>query len=134
MEYSSGIKTMKKIYLEILLAIVCITLATIFTYNQLAPITSFWNGQHIWSIVLVICWGVVSFGYFHQGWMVRSAQSATHVSLMLPIAVFIVQCILFVKGIYYGDYSLVIGAVMVNSGVSFSLYQILKVRLKSKSL
>lgn len=125
---------MKKLHLEILLATLFVILATIFTYDQLAHVSNFWNGQKIWSVALVLCWAVVSTGYFHQGWVVHKAQSATHVSLMLPCAVFVVQCILFVKGIYYHDWSLITGAVMVNSGVIFSLWQILKMRIKNKNI
>ncbi len=83
-----------------------------------------------WSVILAFGWIVVSLGYYHQGWLVHKSKSAEHVSVVLPIAVFLVQCILFVKGIYYHDWSLILGAIMVNSGVIFSLYQI--VRVKSK--
>lgn len=78
-------------------------------------------------------WVIVSLGYFHQGWLVHSGKNAEHVSIVLPVAVFSVQCILFVKGIFYGDWSLIYGAVIVNSGVVFSLYQIIKARHKSRT-
>lgn len=123
---------MKKVYLEILGIILFVTFGTIFCYIQLADVTIFWSSQLAWSTALIACWAIVSAGYFHQGWIVRTAQSCTHVSLMLPIAVFIVQCILFVKGIYYHDWSLIIGAVIVNSGVTFNLWQIMKYRSASK--
>lgn len=73
---------------------------------------------------------VVSLGYYNQGHLVQKSKSASHVSVMLPIAAFVVQCVLFVKGIHYKDWSLVLGALVVNSGVLFSLYQIYKVKLK----
>jgi hypothetical protein len=123
---------MSKAYLEVLGAILFVTFATIAMYSQLADVAFFWNEQLAWSIGLIVCWAVVSAGYFHQGLIIRKARSATHVSIILPIAVFIVQCILFVKGIYYKDFSLILGAVMVNCGVTFNLYQIIK--FKSRSL
>ena len=79
-------------------------------------------------------WIIVSAGYYHQGWLVRKDHSSAHVSLVLPVAVFFVQCILFVKGIYFDDWSLVAGAVLVNSGVCFSIYNIIKSRLNKKGL
>ena len=62
--------------------------------------------------------------------LVREARSDRNVSVLLPIVVFFVQCILFVKGVYYRDWSLVWGALVVNSGVVFSFYQIARVREK----
>ncbi len=117
---------MRKIYLEILSVTALVVFATYFVYGRLADFNIFWNSQFIWSVGLMVCWVVVAFGYYHQGWLVRTSKSADHVSLVLPVAVFIVQCILFVKGIYYGDWSLIAGAVLVNSGVSFSIYQIIR--------
>ncbi len=112
---------------EILLSASIVFVPTAFAYQRLAPITSFWNAQSVWSIILGFCWLIVALGYYHQGWLVRTQQSAKDVSRVLPIAVFIVQCILFVKGIYYQDWSLVLGAVLVNSGVVFNLRQIFTV-------
>lgn len=123
---------MKKVYLEILLVILFVVFGTMFTYIQLSDITLFWSSQNIWSTALIICWSVVSAGYFHQGWIIHKSKSSANVSLMLPIAVFIVQCILFVKGIYYHDWSLVIGAIVVNSGVTFNLWQITKFKRSNK--
>ena len=77
---------------------------------------------------MVVCWGIVAVGYYHQGWLIHLRKSSQGVSAFLPIAVFLVQCILFVKGIYYHDWALIFGAVTVNSGVVFDLYQIWKVR------
>ena len=105
---------------------VCIS--TIVVYWRLAGFSVFWDSQFLWSAGLAIGWVIVSLGYYHQGWIVHTSKSAEHVSIVLPMAVFVVQCILFVKGIYYNDWSLIVGAVMVNSGVIFSLYQILKAR------
>jgi hypothetical protein len=121
---------MKKIHLEILVSAFFVAFSTIFVYGRLAGYAVFWNAQFFWSFALAVGWVIVSLGYFHQGWLVHTGKSAEHVSIVLPIAVFIVQCILFVKGIFYSDWSLITGAVMVNSGVVFSLYQILKVRAK----
>ncbi|MDD5068144.1 MAG: hypothetical protein PHS53_02985 [Candidatus Pacebacteria bacterium] len=119
---------MKKIHAEIALSALFVVLGTLFAYTRLVGFNIFWNSQVVWSIVLAIGWVIVAIGYYNQGWIVHKAKSADHVSVVLPIAVFIVQCVLFVKGIYYHDWSLIAGAVMVNSGVVFSLYQILKVR------
>ena len=95
---------------------------------RLAPQTLFWNAQSIWSALLIVGWVIVALGYYHQGWMVQKSKSSKNVSIVLPVAVFVVQCVLFVKGIYYSDRSLIIGALLVNSGVVFSVYQILKMR------
>ncbi len=78
--------------------------------------------------MLAIGWVIVSAGYFHQGWLVRKDGSSDHVSILLPSVVFLVQCVLFVKGVYYADWSLIAGAIMVNTGVLFSLYNIFKHR------
>lgn len=121
---------MSRIYWEILFITLVVIFATVFVYGRLVNFNLFWDSQFIWSVALIICWAVVTLGYYHQGWLVYTSKSADHVSVVLPIAVFIVQCILFVKGIYYVDWSLVAGAVMVNSGVTFSLYQIIKNRKK----
>ncbi len=117
---------MKKTLLEIILSAALVFIPTLIIYSQLAGFSSFWNAQFIWSAALAVCWALVAFGYYHQGWLIHKRGSARGVSAILPITVFFVQCILFVKGIYYKDWSLVWGAVVVNSGVFFSLYQILR--------
>ncbi len=119
---------MKKIYIEILAALIFVVLCTAFIYNRLSTFGSFWNAQFMWSVILALGWIMVSIGYYHQGSMVRNGKNAANVSLALPTIVFIVQCILFVKGIYYGDWSLIFGAIVVNSGVVFNIYQITRVR------
>ncbi len=121
---------MKKLYVEILASTLFVALSTLFVYNQLATFSLFWDSQTLWNVALSVGWVIVSLGYFNQGWLVRESKSAKQVSIVLPSAVFVVQCILFVKGIYYHDWSLITGAVMVNSGVVFSLYQILKARAR----
>lgn len=107
-----------------------VAFSTVFIFGRLAMFPNFWNSQVFWSSVLALGWVIVSLGYYHQGWIVHTSKSSEHVSIVLPIAVFVVQCILFVKGIFYDDWSLITGAVMVNSGVVFNLYQIIKVRHK----
>jgi hypothetical protein len=123
---------MKKIFWEVLGTALLVLLPTAFfyaqLYAQLKGIPSFWNAQFFWNLILAGCWVVVSSGYYHQGWMVRSKGHADNISFFLPCAVFLVQCILFVKGIYYSDWTLIWGALVVNSGVLFSLYQIYRVR------
>ncbi len=117
---------MKRLHVEILLGIVFVAGGTLVIYNFLAPVGAFWSAQNLWSTALIVCWSIVAGGYWRQGWVVYKAKSSTHVSLLLSGAVFLVQCILFVKGIFYKDISLVIGAVLVNSGVVFNMYQILR--------
>lgn len=119
---------MKKLFMEIILVAVFVISGTLVMYRYLVGIAGFWNAQIFWSFVLLICWTVVAFGYCRQGWLVRKAKSALHVSVLLPTIVFIVQCILFIKGVYYNDFALIIGAVLVNCGVVFDLYQILRVK------
>ena len=119
---------MKKIYIEIFITALFVIGGTVFLYYRLAPVKPFWDAQMWWSAGLTACWIVVAGGYYHQGWKVHHARSAKNVSLALPVAVFAVQCILFIKGIFYGDWSLIAGAVMVNSGVFFSIYQIVRMK------
>jgi hypothetical protein len=121
---------MKKLFLEALFAVIFVVGGTALVYSRLSSVPLFWNEQTSWSLVLIICWMVVAIGYFHQGWIIHTSKSSANVSIALPIAVFIVQCILFVKGIYYHDWSLIGGAIIVNSGVTFNLYHIIKTRLK----
>lgn len=121
---------MGKPYLEIFGVTFFVFLATFFVYGQLSEIPAFWASQFFWSVVLSVGWVVVALGYYHQGWLVHKSQSSDHVSLALPVTVFFVQCVLFVKGIYYSDWSLIVGAVLVNSGVLFSIYQIVKNKRK----
>lgn len=116
---------MKKLILEFSLSIVLVFIPTFIVYSILNDFPSFWDAQTLWSIILAIGWIVVAAGYYHQGWLVHKGKSAAHVSIVLPSAVFLVQCVLFIKGIYYSDWSLIWGAVVVNSGVIFSVYQII---------
>lgn len=119
---------MKKIIIEVIISIAFVTVSTFFVYGRLENVMLFWNTQSLWSIALALCWIVVAAGYVHQGWLVHTQKTAKDVSLVLPSAVFLVQCILFVKGIYYHDWSLIWGAMVVNSGVVFSVYQIVRAR------
>lgn len=119
---------MRKIYWELLGTVIFVVGGTVFAYGRLAGVGNFWKEQQFWSVALIVCWVIVAFGYYHQGWKIHHDHSAAHVSIVLPMAVFVVQCILFVKGIYYRDWSLIAGAVLVNSGVVFSIYQILRAK------
>lgn len=119
---------MKKLAFQVLISLLFVFVSTFFVYQNLESITRFWNAQFAWSVALIVCWIIVAGGYYHQGWIIRNRRGARDVSIVLPIAVFCVQCILFVKGIFYNDWSLILGALLVNSGVLFSLYHILKAR------
>ncbi len=121
---------MKKVYWEILGSALLVLGGTFLVYGQLKGSTYFWDAQVIWSVILIIGWMVVAAGYYHQGWMVYKGHTAIHVSAILPSAVFFVQCVLFIKGIFFHDWSLIAGALIVNSGVVFSLYQIIKAKKK----
>lgn len=121
---------MKKVYWEILGSAVFVLGGTFLIYGQLKGNTGFWSAQSVWSVILIIGWMVVATGYYHQGWMVHKGHTAINVSAILPSAVFVVQCILFIKGIFFNDWSLIFGALLVNSGVVFSLYQIIKAKRK----
>ncbi len=121
---------MRKVHFEIILAILFVILPTLYIYDRLVGIEIFWSSQMIWSALLAIGWIVVSLGYFRQGWLVHHSGDAREVSVLLPMAAFSVQCVLFVKGIYYHDWSLIAGAIMVNSGVVFCLYNIFKAKMK----
>ena len=111
---------------EIIFGCIFVLAGTYVAYTALSQVPNFWSEQNLWSGGLLICWFVVALGYWNQGSIIHKAKSATHVSMVLPFAVFVVQCILFVKGIYYHDMSLVAGALLVNSAVSFDLYQIVR--------
>ncbi|MBI5420804.1 MAG: hypothetical protein HZA35_00605 [Parcubacteria group bacterium] len=119
---------MKKIIFGIFLSVVAVVIPTFFAYSYLKGFPFFWNTQSVWSVVLALCWVLVAAGYYHQGWLVHKEHTSKDVSLILPCTVFIVQCILFVKGIHYQDWSLVFGALIVNSGVLFSIYNIAKTK------
>jgi len=122
---------MRKIF-EIAGITAFVLVGTGIAYFALAGLPEFWNSQTVWSIVLIVGWVVVSLGYFHQGWLVHRDNSSAHVSVLLPAVVFLVQCVLFVKGVYYDDWSLIGGALLVNTGVLFSLSQIYISRKKKK--
>ena len=119
---------MKKVYWEIIASAVFVLGGTFLLYGQLKNNTAFWDAQTVWSVALVVSWTVVAAGYYRQGWMVHHRHSAANLSLLLPSAVFIVQCLLFIKGVFFHDWSLVIGALIMNSGVVFCLYQIVKAK------
>ena len=88
------------------------------------------NEQLFWSISLLICWVIVSYGQFHQGKIIKQKHNNKNVSIRLPLAVFIAQLILFVKGIYYNDWSLIAGCIIVNIGTVYNIVQIRKFHLK----
>lgn len=119
---------MKKIIAEVILTLAFVLVTTALIYKQLASANFFWDAQSFWNLGLIFCWTVVSAGYYHQGWLIKTRKSAAGLSVVLPTTVFFVQCILFVKGVYYGDPSLIIGALLVNSGVVFMLYQIIRTK------
>lgn len=123
----------KKLILEIIISILFVFVGTFFVYGYLKSSSSFWDVQNIWSIILALGWVIVSMGYYHQGFLIHKNHNAKNVSALLPTAVFFIQCILFIKGIYYNDWSLIWGALVVNSGVSFCLYHIIKYHNFSKN-
>ena len=119
---------MKKFIIEFFVSVLIILIPTFVVYYFLKGVPSFWEEQFLWSVVLAIGWVIVAAGYYHQGWLVHRTGNSADVSIVLPATVFFVQCVLFVKGIHYNDWSLVWGALVVNSGVVFSSYNILKSR------
>lgn len=121
---------MRKVYWEILASVVFVLGGTYLVYGQLKSNTAFWDAQSIWSAALIFGWTIVAAGYYRQGWIVHHRHTAANVSLLLPSAVFCVQCLLFIKGVFFYDWSLIIGALIVNSGVVFSLYQIINAKRK----
>lgn len=125
---------MKRIVILIMTSFAFVIGGTLIIYSRLSTIDIFWDSQTIWNFLLALCWIVVAFGYFHQGWLVRSGHTVQHVSTILPATVFVVQCILFIKGVYYGDWALMFGAVVVNSGTVFALYHILKTKRLSSHI
>ena len=99
-------------------------------YSNLEQNTAFWDAQHIWSIGLIIGWSVNSIEYFRQGWILHHAHTSDNISLLLPATYLVMQCILFVKGIFFQDWSIIASALIVNSGVVFYLYQALQAKRK----
>lgn len=88
--------------------------------------------QLFWSIGLTMCWLIVAYGQYHQGKIVRQQRNCDNVSIRLPFAVFTAQCILLVKGVYYADWSLIAGCLIVNFGVCYNLFQIARLRLAAR--
>ncbi len=82
----------------------------------------------IWSILLMFCWIIVSLGQINQGMKIKKNKNIENISIFLPTTVFIAQTILFVKGLSYGDWSLIIGAVVVNIGTMFNVFNFLKIK------
>lgn len=123
---------MRRVLIDVLITAVFVLAGTMFLYGELSGLAHFWNAQNVWSLILMFGWLIVAGGYYHQGWLVRKGHTAIHVSAILPSAVFVVQCVLFIKGVYFEDWSLMFGAVVVNSGVVFSLYQIFQAKHRKK--
>lgn len=119
---------MKKVYWEIVASVVFVLGGTFLVYGQLKNNVAFWDAQTIWSVALIICWMMLAAGYYYEGWMIHHGHSTKNVSAVVPSIVLVVHCILFVKGIFFDDWSLVYGSLIVNSGVVFCLYQIIKVK------
>ena len=99
-------------------------------YINLESNAAFWDAQHIWSIGLIIGWSVYSIEYFRQGWILHHARTSDNISLLLPSTYLVMQCILFVKGVFFNDWSIIASALIVNSGVVFYLYQALQAKRK----
>ncbi|MEK7194596.1 MAG: hypothetical protein AAB660_02825 [Patescibacteria group bacterium] len=89
---------MKKVHIEIIVSVLFVALGTLFVYGQLAGQSIFWNSQMVWSTILAVGWMIVALGYYNQGWIVHTSKSAEHVSVVLPIAVFFVQCVFLSRG------------------------------------
>ncbi|MEI6659893.1 MAG: hypothetical protein WCK91_00535 [bacterium] len=119
---------MKKIYFEVLGALAFVFIATFFVYGWLSGFTRFWSAQFMWNCILVVGWTIIATGYYMQGFKVHKLGNVDQISPFLPESVFVVQCILFVKGIFYHDWALIYGALIVNSGVIFCIYQVLRVK------
>jgi len=119
---------MKKVHWEILISIVFVLGGTFLAYSWLAQSAYFWDAQRMWSVGLIIGWTVFSVEYFRQGWILHHARTSVNISVLLPSTYFVMQCILFVKGVFFNDWSLVVSALIVNSGVVFYLYQIIKLK------
>ncbi len=84
--------------------------------------------QVVWSIILSVCWVVVSFGQYNQGKKIKTKETTKNVSVILPLAVIFAQVILFIKGVYYSDWSLIAGAIAVNIGALYNLFYLIKYR------
>lgn len=111
---------------EILASVIFVVGGTALLYVWLSETSGFWNAQRLWSIALIAGYAVVAFEYFRYGWLIHHSRTTANISPFLTLSIFAMQCILFVKGIFFGDWSLVAGTLMVNSGVVFTLYQTAK--------
>lgn len=95
-------------------------------YWWLAEVAGFWGAQDLWSIALLMGYSILSFEYFRHGWMIHHARTSANISPILTLSVFALQCVLFVKGVYFEDWSLIAGALILNCGIVFTLYQTIK--------
>lgn len=121
---------MKKVHWEILASLIFVLGGTFLVYGQLESNEAFWDAQYLWSVALTVGWTVVAAEYYRQGWMIHKARTSTNISALLPSTIFVMQCILFVKGVFFHDWSLIVSALIVNSGVIFNLYQIMNAKRK----
>lgn len=86
----------------------------------------------IWSVGLEICWLAVAYGWYAQGKIVQQKGDYSNVSLKLPFIMFSTQCFLLAKGIYYDDWSLISGCILVNTAIVYALIQVTKVKILKK--
>ncbi|MEK7479965.1 MAG: hypothetical protein AAB665_01605, partial [Patescibacteria group bacterium] len=114
------------VYWEILASVIFVLGGTFLAYGQLSDTAAFWNAQSVWSTALIVSWTLIAAAYYYEGWLIHHGRSQANISAVTPALIFVAQCILFIKGIFFNDWSLVFGALLVNSGVVFCLYQISK--------
>ena len=117
---------MNRVHWEILASIVFVLGGTAFMWSWLSDMPDFWDEQRLWSFALITGYTIVSFEYFRQGWKIHHARSPANISTTLTTTIMLMQCVLFVKGVYFGDWSLIVGALIYNCGVIFLLYQTIK--------
>lgn len=99
-------------------------------YSNLGNNAAFWDAQSMWSVALILGWAVYSIEYFRQGWIIHHARTSDNISILLPSTYVVMQCILFIKGVFFHDWSIIVSALIVNSGVVFYLYQVIKIKRK----
>lgn len=119
---------MRKVHWEILVSVVVVLGGTYLVYNGLAHNAYFWDAQRIWGMGLIVGWTVLSIEYFRQGWIIHHARTSANISVLMPSTYFILQCILFYKGVFFNDWTIIISSLIVNSGVVFYLYQVIKLK------
>ena len=107
------------VYWEILASVIFVLGGTFLAYGQLSDTAAFWNAQSVWSTALIVSWTLIAAAYYYEGWLIHHGRSQANISAVTLSAHLRRAMHSFIKGIFFNDWSLVFGALLVNSGVVF---------------